>query len=89
MCFVIALTTPERILAAVKKLNADDAANSPGNCVANRAERPILERRSGGVATNDTSDYLNDKIHQQAENQLILRDVRAADSVVAAARDTD
>ena len=26
---------------------------------------------------------------EKAENQLILRDVRAADSVVAAARDTD
>src|SRR4029077_17827568 len=54
-----------------KKVNADDPADSPRDCVANRAERPVLERRSGGVAANDAGDDLNDEIDECSRHVIL------------------
>src|SRR5260370_37271729 len=54
-----------------KNLHADDSADSPRDCVANRAERVVLERRSGGVATNDTGDDLNDEVDESSRHVIL------------------
>jgi hypothetical protein len=62
--------------------------------------RPDQQKPPDGLAEQRASNELVKLIRklrwmgleaeaEKAENQLILRDVRAADSVVAAARDTD
>jgi hypothetical protein len=62
--------------------------------------RPDQQKPPNGLAEQRASNELVKVIRklrwmgleaeaEKAENQLILRDVRAADSVVAAARDTD
>src|SRR4029077_1347009 len=51
-----------------KKLYADNPADSPRNCVADRAERAVLERRSGGIAADDTSDNLYDEIDESSRH---------------------
>jgi hypothetical protein len=55
----------------LKKLPADGATDSAGDCIANRAERVILERCPGDVAANNTSDYLNDEIDKSSRHIML------------------
>ena len=58
--------------SCLKKLAADRSADSPRNCVTNRAEGVVLERCSDGVTANNTSDYLNDEIDKSSRHVMLL-----------------